>query len=117
MHRSKERIILSTHNFYHIIEINQIIYCKSSNSYTTFYTYNNEEITTSTSMKEIEKLLQNDNFIRIHQSYLVNVQFIKAIRKRSTSELILKNGECLPISNRKKNILLQFLEISIRIQD
>ncbi len=111
------RIILSTHDFHHLIEISQIIFCKSRNSYTTFYLTDNEKITVSTSIKEIEKQLHKENFIRPHQSYLVNIQFIRAVRKASACELILKNGTCIAVSSRKKNKVLQLLEKSTRIQD
>jgi two-component system LytT family response regulator len=117
MQQSVKKILLSTHDFYHIIDINQIVYCKSSNSYTTFYLSNDEKITTSTSIKEIEKQLLNDNFIRPHQSYLVNIQFIKAVRKTSSCEFILKNGCCIPVSIRKKMKVLQLIEKSIRFQE
>ncbi|MEX1014010.1 MAG: LytTR family DNA-binding domain-containing protein [Candidatus Paceibacterota bacterium] len=117
MQQSVRRLMLSTHDFYHLIDINQILYCRSNNSYTTLFLTSNEEIKTSTSIKEMERQLINENFIRPHQSYLVNIQFIKAVSKINACKLILKNGCFIPVSSRKKNKVLQLLEKSTRIQE
>lgn len=111
------RILMSTRNYCYLIETDQILYCKSNNSYTTFYLQNDESITVSTSMKEIEKRLESQNFIRPHQSYLVNVKYIKAFHKNNACEFILKNGNRIPVSIRKRMYVFQFLENYARIQE
>jgi DNA-binding LytR/AlgR family response regulator len=111
------RILMSTQNYYYLIETDQILYCKSNNSYTTFYLLNGEAITVSSSMKEIEKRLDHHNFIRPHQSYLVNVKYIKAVQKNNACEFILKNGNRIPVSIRKRVRVIRFLEDYARIQE
>ncbi|AHW62372.1 two-component system, LytT family, response regulator [Draconibacterium orientale] len=116
MHTPIDKLVLSTRDSYHLIEVESIIYCKSNNSCTTFYLVGGEEIKVSVSMKNVEKRLGNKYFIRPHQSYLVNVQHVKTIQKVSGGGLVLDNGKSITISTRKKGEVLHFLENIKRIQ-
>ena len=116
MHTPIEKLVLSTRDSYHLIEVESIIYCKSDNSCTTFFLVGGEEIKVSVSMKNVEKKLSDNCFIRPHQSYLVNVQHVKTIQKVSGGDLVLDNGKCISISTRKKGEVMQFLENIKRIQ-
>ena len=116
MHSSINKLVLSTRDSYHLIEVESIIYCKSDNSCTTFYLVGGEKIKVSVSMKNVEKKLGDKNFIRPHQSYLVNVRHIKTIQKTGGGDLILDNGESITISIRKKGEIMHFLGNIKRIQ-
>lgn len=116
MHKPKEKLVLSTRDFYHLIDLENIIYCKSKNTYTTFYLKDGEEIKVSVPIKNVEQQLNNKNFIRPHQSYLVNVQHIRSVHKCSGGELVLDNGKVIAISSRRKSEVLHFLENIARIQ-
>lgn len=115
-HTPKEKLVLSTRDFYHLIEIENIIYCKSDNSYTTFYLAGGEEIKVSVSMKNVEQKLDSSTFIRPHQSYLVNIHHIKSIQKSGGGDLLLDNGKTITVSTRKKSEILHFLGDIKRIQ-
>jgi len=116
MHISENKLVLSTRDFYHIIEIKNIIYCESDNSYTTFFMTDSEPIKVSVSIKHVEQKLDNKAFIRPHQSYLVNIQHIKSIQKNTGGELVLDTGKTIAISTRKKSQILHFLSNIERIQ-
>lgn len=113
---SKEKLVLSTRDSYHLIEVEDIIYCKSDNSRTTFYMVGGEQIKVSVSMSSVVNKLSDKYFIRPHQSYLVNVQHVKEIQKVSGGDLVLDNGESIRISTRKKKEVMHFLENIKRIQ-
>ena len=61
-------------------------------------------------LKEIEQAVSEFTFIRIHQSHLINVHFVKEINKLS-NQIILKSDVVLPISRRKKAIVLNALNL------
>ncbi|MCD6355031.1 MAG: response regulator transcription factor, partial [Prolixibacteraceae bacterium] len=67
-----KKLVLKTTKSIHIVDISEIMFCQSDNSYTTFYTIDNEKIVVSKSIKEYEDLLNEYGFLRPHQSYLVN---------------------------------------------
>ena len=63
--------------------------------------YDNEQITVAKTLKSLSLDL-NENFVRIHKSFLVNRKFVKAFQR---DQLILNNQICLPISrNGVKNL-------------
>jgi len=104
-----KNIILKTAGEIHVIAVKDILYCRSDNSYTTFYLQNNEEIIVSKSIKEYEEMLSSFHFFRTHTSYLVNLAHVKKMDKAGGS-LILKNGKEIPVSFRKKAKLIEMLE-------
>lgn len=101
-----KRIVLKTAEAYHIINEDDLIYCKSENNYTTFYT-KNDDIMISKSLKKTEELLTASVFIKPHQSYLVNKFYISKVL--SEGYLILQDKTKIPISGRRKDHVLSKL--------
>lgn len=93
----KQRIIFPTKSGFEVLQANAIIYCKSDGSYSSVYTIEKEYFT-SKPFKEIEELLIEPNFIRIHRSYLVNKNFIKGF-KSEDYKLEMITGEMIPVSD------------------
>lgn len=116
MNKFENKIMLSTNDAYHIVAYEDILYCKSENSSTTFFLRNKEQIITSLSIGSLEPRLAKHSFIRSHQSYLVNTQHILRIRKQGASELELINQCVIPVSTRLKSSVLRFLENIERFQ-
>lgn len=83
-----------------IIDLDELMFCKSHRGYTTFYLANKKEFLSSKPLKEYEKKLINNKFIRTHQSYFVNLSFVLKVdfTKRI---LLLKGGNEVPIAARK----------------
>ena len=105
-----KKIVLKTAENLYLIDVSDIIHCKSDNSYTTFYLQSGEEILVSKSIKDYEEILTDYRFFRPHQSFLVNLNFVKRVDKSDGGFLIMKNGEEIPISSRRKAALVQILE-------
>jgi len=63
----------------------------------------------SKTLKEFEERLTAANFIRPHQSFMVNLEFIDKYDKSGV--IHLKNGITIPVSSRKKdNFISAFLK-------
>lgn len=105
-----KKIVLRTAEAMHIVDVSDIIYCKSDNTYTTFYLAEGLEILVSRSIKEFAEMLEEYNFIRPHQSYLVNLNFVKMVDKSDGGFIILTTGTNIPISTRRKHSLMQILD-------
>jgi two-component system LytT family response regulator len=93
----------------HFVRLKNILYCKSENSYTTFYLTNHEPIVVSKNIKEFENQLTDAHFFRSHQSYLVNLEHITKIDKQNGFTLFLTDESVIPTSTRKRKMLLQIL--------
>ncbi|MBT6005889.1 MAG: response regulator transcription factor, partial [Prolixibacteraceae bacterium] len=105
-----KKLVLKTIDSLHIIDISDILFCQSDNSYTTFYFENNERIVVSKSIKEYVELLKDYSFFRPHQSYLVNLNHVKKIDKTDGGFIIMKNKKEIPVSLRQKKQLISLLE-------
>jgi len=84
-----------------------IIYCKSDGNYTTIFFKDDSKEMLSKKLKEIEELIHHHAFFRIHNSYLVNINYIKEYIKNDGQYVVLENGVSIPVSRSKKNILMQ----------
>jgi two-component system LytT family response regulator len=105
---SHKRIAFHTNKGYVIKEVNEIVYANSSNNYTEIYFINSEKVFVAKTLLEYEKMLDEFGFFRIHQSYLVNFKYVVRFDTENL-ELHLTSGETLPVSNRKKTLLLEML--------
>ncbi|MBB6499192.1 LytR/AlgR family response regulator transcription factor [Pedobacter cryoconitis] len=106
---SASRISLSTQEGLHLVAINDIIYCQTSGSYTTFHLVNDREIIVSKPLKNYEGQLTLPDFFRIHQTYLVNLNFVETYLKDGM--VILKNKIELPVAQRKKDEFLKLIRL------
>lgn len=95
---SDKKIIISTKKGFEVLNLNDILYCKAEESYTHFFTADGT-ILASKSFGDSCKTLLEPTFIRVHKSYVVNVNFIKSF---NTSEFSLEllSGEIIPVSDK-----------------
>lgn len=105
-----KKLVLRTSDSIHVIDISDIHFCKSDNSYTTFYFKEDEKILVSKSLKDYESLLKEYGFFRPHQSYLVNLNHIKKVDKTDHGYIIMKNNREIPISTRQMKSLVGLLD-------
>ena len=103
-----ERLILPTQEATYIVNISDLIRCETSGSYTTFFTADQRKIIVSKPLKSYEHLLKLPNFVRVHRSHAVNLDYIISFSKEGY--LLLKDKTLIPISNRKKDLFLRSLK-------
>lgn len=105
------QIVLKDIDKTYFVNMNDILYCEAEGSYTKFYLVNAEPIFVSRNLRSYEELLAPAGFIRTHHSCLVNPTKIKIYdRKTDSGTLILEGGHSIPVSQRKKDFVIQFLE-------
>lgn len=105
-----KKLVLRTFDSLHIVDISEVSYCKSDNSYTTFYLEDMEEIVVSKSLKDYEDLLSEFGFFRSHQSFLVNLNHVKKVAKSDGGYIIMRNKVEIPVSMRQMKKLMFLLE-------
>ena len=106
-----KQIVLKDIDKTYFIKIDDILYCEAEGSYTKFYIANADPIFVSRNLRSYEDLLTPAGFIRTHHSCLVNPTKIKVYdRKTDNGTLILEGGHTIPVSQRKKDLVIQYLE-------
>lgn len=91
------------------VEPEDIIYCKSDGNYTEVNLKNGKKEVLSKKLKDVEILIDETTFLRVHNSFLVNMKYLKEFVKTDGSYLVLENGASIPVSRTKKADLLHFL--------
>ncbi|MDO6490993.1 MULTISPECIES: LytR/AlgR family response regulator transcription factor [unclassified Cellulophaga] len=100
-----KNLLIKTTQEQHILPLNDIIRCQSDGSYTIFYTAD-KKIMSARNLKYYENILSEQIFVRVHQSHLININYIESI---VLNNILLKDGEKIPLASRKKSYLKQFL--------
>ncbi|WP_341226607.1 LytTR family DNA-binding domain-containing protein [uncultured Arcticibacterium sp.] len=85
-----------------IADENSILYIKAEQNYSVFHLEDGNKLTSAYTLKHYERHLHNNDFIRLSRSFLVQRNFVKGIRKQtSSSYAVLKNGREVLISRRR----------------
>jgi len=106
---SPKQIAIPNQKSIDFVELKDILYCAASDNYTVFYLQNGAQYLSSKSLSFYENLLDDNTFIRIHSKYLIHGVAIKKYIRGRGGEVVLVNDETLPVSVRKKSILLKYL--------
>lgn len=93
-------LILSLQDSFQVIDLKDLMFCESDKGYTTFHCVNGKKHLVSKTLKEFEERLTTANFVRPHQSYMVNLKYIDKYDKSGV--IHLKDGKKIPVSSRKK---------------
>jgi len=99
-----EKIVLRTLEAHHVVHFDDILYCRSEGNYTTFY-MPEEKIMISKPLKKVEGLLNESQFLKCHQSYMVNTSYVTKYTNEGC--LVLKNGQQIPVASRRKDNVLK----------
>jgi two-component system LytT family response regulator len=104
------QIALPTMEGLQLVPLESIISCASSSNYTIISLKENQKITVSRTLKEIEEMLEDYLFMRVHHSYLVNLNEIRKYIKGEGGNLIMSDGSGIDVSRSKKEQLLKKLQ-------
>lgn len=107
------KICLSTSDGLDFIEVDTILYCKANGSYTSFILDNKKEILVSRHLKEYVSLFNDHDFMRVHNSFLVNLKNIDKFVRNDGGYIIMKNGDRVNISRSKKDEFVQAMNLLI----
>lgn len=92
------------------VAILDIIRCEADNCYTTFYIKDNRKLIISKTLKEYEDLLGETHFLRVHKSHLININYIDSFNKADNGFVVLKTGDNIPVSRRKRDKIIEILK-------
>jgi len=75
---------------FEVLKIHEIIMCQAEGYCTNLYLTGNRKVISSKNLKHFNSLLEDHNFIRVHHSYLVNVNHVTSFTRQG--EIILTGG-------------------------
>lgn len=106
---TQQKIALPNKDGFEFAEVNQIIYCQAEGSYTKVYLVGKKYILVSRSLGDIEELLPDALFLRIHHSTVVNINYVTHFIRTDGGYVKLQTGEQLPVSKSKRETVMNKL--------
>jgi two-component system, LytTR family, response regulator len=100
------RLGLPTLKGFVVVKLEEIIYCEAERSYSIFHLVHDTKIIVSKSLADYDSLLSAAHFLRIHKSFLVNLQHVKEYQKGEGGIVIMTNGIQLEVSRRRKDLFM-----------
>ncbi len=104
-----DKIALPTITGVRFVKINSIIRCEADNNYTCFFLEPKESILVTRTLKHYEDILKNDGFVRVHQSHLINIDYVEEYLKGDGGYVKMSDGSGVGISRRKKEMFLNIM--------
>jgi len=105
-----DKISLHTLDKIIIVNLDDIIRCESDSNNTIFHLKEDKKVFVTKTLKYFSDMLKPYQFLRVHQSHLVNLQCISAFIKTDGGYLQLKNKQTVPVSVRKKAEVMEILD-------
>ena len=94
----------------HMVAVDSIISCASDSNYTVLLLKNKQKLIVSRTLKEIEEMLEEYSFIRVHHSYIVNLNEVNKYIKGEGGYLIMSDDSSVDVSRSRKEMLLKKLQ-------
>ena len=97
-----KKIAINTDGKLIFLESKEILFIVSDGNYSTFHTTNNKKIVVTKKLKEINALLPNEIFFRVHNSYIINLTKVKEFFKTDGYVIIENNHKIPRFSSKEK---------------
>jgi len=105
------KIAVPTFEGFELIPADQVIRCEADDNYSHLYLKNKKTITACRTLKEIEEQLHDfGSFIRVHHSYLVNLNEVTKYIRGEGGYLIMSDNSTVNVSRSRKEMLLGKLQ-------
>ncbi|WP_297762581.1 LytTR family DNA-binding domain-containing protein [uncultured Muriicola sp.] len=107
--KAEGKITLPQLDGFQVLNVSDILYCKADDNYTEIFIAD-RKILVSKTLKYFEESLAEFHFVRIHKSFLVNINEVVKYRKGKGGSVVISNGKELMVSASRKKELLSYFE-------
>ena len=105
----EDKIAISTSEGIEFIPIKNIIHVESKSNYSKIFLTDNKSIMVTKILKDFEEMLVPYNFYRVHNSHLINLNYIHKYLRSQGGHVQLQDGTLIDISRRKKEEFLKMI--------
>lgn len=105
-----QRICVPMINGLVFFNVSDIIRCKSDVNYTHIYLKDGQKMMVSKTLKEFDDMLAEFNFFRVHNSHLINLNYIRQYNKGKGGYVTMTDGSEIEVSTRRKEDFMRALE-------
>jgi len=102
------KIAVPTGDGFELVPADEIIYCEADDNYTYLHLKTKRKITACRSLKEVEEMLESfPAFIRVHHSFIVNLNEVTKYVRGEGGYLLTSDGNSINVSRSRKEALLK----------
>lgn len=106
-----QRIALTTGDGLIFVETRDILYCQAESNYTNVVVVGGKKILVSKVLKDIDETLSGNDFYRVHNSYLINLNHIQKFVRGEGGYIIMDDGANIGISRSRRQ---EFMDLFSR---
>ena len=104
-----KKIAVPTSEGFELIPAEQVVRCEADDNYTYLYLKSKNKIVACRTLKEMEEQLQDFNFfVRVHHSYLVNLNEVTKYVRGEGGYLVMSDGVTVNVSRSRKEALMKW---------
>lgn len=97
------QIIIPTRLGIRFVKENDILACRANGNYTTLCLRDGRQHVITKKLKEIEQVLTDGSFFRIHHSHMINLSHLVSMNNGTDLKVVLSDGMELEVSKRKRS--------------
>ena len=104
----QKKITINTDGKLMFVESDDILYAESEGNYSTLFFVDGSKVVLTKKLKELNQILPQDTFFRIHNSFIINLSKIKEFLK-TDGYVVLTSNHKIPVSRQKKSDFLDLM--------
>lgn len=104
----QKKITINTDGKLLFLNVDDIIFVESDGNYSTIVTKDGQKILITKKLKEVNDILPEHYFFRIHNSYIINLNKIKEFIKND-GYVVMESNHKIPVARQRKSDFLEKL--------
>lgn len=104
------KVAMPTMEGLQMINVADIISCASDSNYTILHLKDKQKLVVSRTLKEIEEILEEHSFVRVHHSYMVNLNEVTKYVRGEGGYLVMSDGSHIDVSRSRKDSVIKKLQ-------
>lgn len=105
-------IAVNTKTKIQVLKVSHILFLESSGRYTIIHLKNKNNVIACKNLGSYEKIFKDQNFIRVHNSFIVNLEYVlEIIKDLGGYYCLLETKNIVPISKRKFSNVKKYLHV------
>ncbi len=94
------------------LDINEIVSIQADSNYSIIYKPDMQKIVVTKILKDFEDILSDQQFIRVHKSHIINLQYVIEYSAADGGIVKMQDGNVWPVSRRQWDMLLKKIKDS-----
>lgn len=104
-----DKIAVTTSEGIEFFSIKNVLYIEASSNYSIIHFINSKNLVVTRLLKDFEDMLVAYRFYRIHNSHLINLNYIQKYIRGYGGQVVLSDGTILDVARRKKDEFLKLI--------